>query len=234
MSATAFLAKFDFAALATVENGLIAKDHSRNGSNQSVKAGNQKGDTVAYNVFGSRAAPVVNYELSKDLTDFPVVLGTVNTVDTAPYLVKQIDFKTAKATPVGMSATTEKLQAGATASSTIDFGTITLTKLHKAQFIADSFTLGGTGCSLQANDISYKGNVTFGEVAGAIKSHDMSGGEIVQSITIQQTGVAVPTVTAGTGWEILEELKETSNPEADYPTWTCTLNKFVASTEPEA
>lgn len=232
MSVTAFLAKLDFAALSSVENGLVVKDHSRNGSNQSVKAGNQKGDTVAYNVYGTREAPVVNYELSADLTAFAIVLGTVNTVDSAPYLVKQIDFKTNKATPVGMSATTEKLQAGATASSTIDMGTISLTKLHKAQFIASSFTLAGTGCSLQACDISYKANATFGEVAGAIKSHDMSAGEIVQSITIQQTGATKPTVTAGTGWEILEELKESGNPESDYPTWTCTLHKFVASTEP--
>jgi hypothetical protein len=234
MAVTAFIAKFDFAALSSVENGLILKDHARNGSNQSVKAVNQKGDTIAYNVFGTREAPVVNYELTADLTDFAIVLGTVNTVDTAPYLVKQVDFKTAAATPVGMSATTEKLQAGATASSTIDMGTISLTKLHKAQFIADSFTLGGTGCSLQANDISFKGNATFGEVASAIKSHDMSGGEITQSITIQQTGATLPTVTAGSGWEILDVLKETANPEADYPTWTCTLHKFVASTEPEA
>jgi hypothetical protein len=232
MAVTAFIAKFDFAALSSVENGLIVKDHSRNGSNQSVKAGNQKGDTVAYNVFGTREAPVVNYELSADLTDFAIVLGTVNTVDTAPYLVKQVDFKTAAATPVGMSATTEKLQAGATASSTIDMGTISLTKLHKAQFIADSLTLGGTGASLQSNDISFKCNPTFATVEGAIKSHDISGGEVTQSLTILQTGSAKPTVTAGTDWDITDELKEVSNPDSNYPTWTCTLSKFVACTEP--
>lgn len=234
MAVKAFIAKLDFAALATVGNGLIVKDHSRNASNQFVKGSDQRGDTIAHNVFGSRAAPVVNYELSLDLTAFQVTLGTVNTVDTAPYMVKQIDIKTAKGTPVTLSATTEKLQAAATATSTIDFGTITLSKLHKAQFIADSVTLGGTGASLQSCDISFKATPTFAEVAGVIKSHDIAGGEVTQALTILQTGSAVPTVTAGTGWEITDELKETSNPDSNYPTWTCTLTKFVASTEPAA
>jgi hypothetical protein len=232
MAETAFIAKLDFAALASVENGLVVKDASPNASNQLVKGPNQKGDTIAFNVYGSRAAPSVNYELSKDLTDFPVVLGTVNTVDSAPYLVKQIDFKTSGATPVTMSAMTEKLQASATATSTIDFGTISLLKLHKAQIIADSVTLGGTGAHLQSNDISFKCNPTFATVEGAIKSHDISGGECTQSLTILQTGSAKPTVTAGSGWDITDELKEVSNPDSNYPTWTCTLSKFVACTEP--
>lgn len=235
MAEKAFIAKLDFAALATVGNGLILKDHARNASNQIVKAKDQKGDTVAYNNYGARAAPVVNYEMSKDMTGddaLEIVLGTVNTVDTAPYMLKQVDVKTGAATPPTVSAVTEKLQASATASSTIDMGTLTLLKLHKAQFIADSFTLGGTGCSLQTNDITYKCNPTFGEVEGAIKSHDVSGGEITQTLTVQQTGATLPTVTAGSGWEITEDLKETSNPDANYPMWSCTLTKFVASTEP--
>ena len=106
MAETAFIAKLDFAALATEGNGLVVKDASPNASNQLVKAPNQKGDTIAFNVYGTRAAPSVNYELGKDLEDFAVVLGTVNTVDSAPYLVKQIDFKTSGATPVTMSAMT--------------------------------------------------------------------------------------------------------------------------------
>lgn len=235
MAETAFIAKLDFAALATAGNGLILKDHARNASNQVVTGKNQKGDIVAYNNYGARAAPVVNYDMSKDMTGddaLAIVLGTVNTVDTAPYLLKQVDVKTGAATPPTVSAVTEKLQASATATCTIDMGTLTLLKLHKAQFIADSLTLGGTGCSLQSNDITYKCNPTFGEVEGAIKSHDVSGGEITQSLTIQQTGAAIPTITPGTGWEIIDDLKETSNPDANYPMWTCTLTKFVACTEP--
>jgi hypothetical protein len=108
MGETAFIAKLDYAALATQLNGLIVKDASPNASNQLVKAPNQKGDTIAFNVYGTRAAPTVNYELSLDLEDFAVVLGTVNTVDSAPYLVKQIDFKTSGAAPVTMSATTNE------------------------------------------------------------------------------------------------------------------------------
>lgn len=233
MAEAAFIAKFDFAALSGA-SGLVTKDHARNGSNQIVKGGDQHGDTVAYNNYGTREAPTVNYELSTDLTAMAIVLGTVNTVDSAPYLLKQVDFKTAAGQPVTASATTEKLPAASTASSTIDMGTISLTKLHKAQFITDSFTLSGTGCSLQSNDISYKCNPTFAEVEGVIKSHDVHGGEISQSITIQQTGATKPTVTAGTDWEITEDLKETGNPDANYPMWSCTLTKFVSSTEPVA
>lgn len=232
MAVTAFIAKVDFANLKTVDNGLVVKDDSPNGSNQVVRAPDQSGNIIAYNVFGIREAPTVNYELGQDLTTFAVILGAVNTVATFPYLFKQLDIKTSQAAAVTMSAVCEKLQTGATASCTIDFGTITLKKLHKAQFLTDSITLGGTGAHLQTCDITFKCNPTFAEVEGAIISHDISGGEITQVITILQTGAAVPTCVAGTGWEITETLKRTSNPDGNYPMWTCTLSKFVASTEP--
>lgn len=232
MPSTAFIAKLDFANLKTVDNGLVVKDDSPNASNQFVRAPNQKGDIIAHNLFGAREAPSVNYELGKDLTSFAVVLGTVNTVATFPYLFKQLDIKTSQAAAVTMSAVCEKLQTGATATSTIDFGTITLKKLHKAQFIVDSITLGGTGAHLQTCDITFKCNPTFAEVEGAIISHDISGGEITQVITILQTGSAIPTVAAGSGWDITDALKRTSNPDGNYPMWTCTLSKFVACTEP--
>jgi hypothetical protein len=232
MAITAFIAKLDFANLKTVDNGLVVKDESPNGSNQVVRAPDQSGNIIAYNVFGVRSAPSVNYELGKDLTAFDVVLGTVNTVATKLYLFKQLDIKTSQASAVTMSAVCEELPTGSSASCTIDFGSITLKKLHKAQFITDSITLGGTGANLQTCDITFKCNPTFAEVEGAIIAHDIAGGEITQVITILQTGSAIPTVAAGTGWEITETLKRTSNPDGNYPMWTCTLSKFVASTEP--
>lgn len=61
---------------------------------------------------------------------------------------------------------------------------------------------------------------------GETISFDVTDGKLEVQITILQTGNTKPTVTAGTDWT--KTAPETcSNPDADYPTWTCTLSRYL-------
>lgn len=55
---------------------------------------------------------------------------------------------------------------------------------------------------------------------------DVTEGMITASVTITQTGSTEPTVAAGSDWQITAPLACT-NPDANYPTWACTLTKYL-------
>lgn len=60
-------------------------------------------------------------------------------------------------------------------------------------------------------------------------AHDVSEGKIECAATITQTGSTTPTVTAGTGWKITSPLA-CDNPDADYPSYSITLTKYLSRT----
>ena len=65
---------------------------------------------------------------------------------------------------------------------------------------------------------------------GKCVAHDISGGRITVSVTIVQVDEleSDPVVTPGDGWTMSSPLTP-SNPDADYPTWTCELSKPLLS-----
>lgn len=54
----------------------------------------------------------------------------------------------------------------------------------------------------------------------------MTDGKLEVQVTIIQTGNTSPTVTAGTNWTITAPLN-CSNPDADYPSYSCTLSRYL-------
>lgn len=54
----------------------------------------------------------------------------------------------------------------------------------------------------------------------------MVDGQLTVNLTILQTDSTAPTVTAGQDWVITAPLT-CSNPDADYPSWTCTLSRYL-------
>ena len=97
---------------------------------------------------------------------------------------------------------------------------------HHAQILWSAFTLGGEGCYLQSANYTAGGTISRATKNGETVAYDVTDGKLEAQITIQQTGSAAPTVTKGTGWEITAPLS-CSSPDADYPTWSCTLSRYL-------
>jgi hypothetical protein len=62
---------------------------------------------------------------------------------------------------------------------------------------------------------------------GVQLASDASSAKETVTLTITTTGTAKPTVAAETGWTITSPLTR-SRSDGDFPTWTCTLTKFLA------
>lgn len=230
----AFIAKPDYFGLATSQSGSLSlKSSSLNKSASVAEATDEKGDVVAEEVFGEQASPSVTYELKADLALSGIKLGAVTTVDSKPYVLLSIGFNTAPAGVPEVQCSGEMVETGATTanSTTISLPSLTLQKWHDAQILGLAFTLSGTGCYLNGCNYSAKCDVTKATVDGTIVAHDVQNGRIEVQATIVQTGSTAPTVTAGQDWVVTSPLT-TDNPDEDYPTWTCTLTKYLTSAHP--
>lgn len=63
-----FQAKTDFFGLATQANGLEVTESNENKTASTAEGHNEKGDVVAFEVFGETMSPSNTYVLGKDLT----------------------------------------------------------------------------------------------------------------------------------------------------------------------
>ena len=86
--------------------------------------------------------------------------------------------------------------------------------------------MGGTGCYLQSANYTAGGTISRATKDGETVAFDVVDGKLEVQLTIQQTGSTKPTVTAGSDWTITAPLT-CSNPDADYPSWTCTLSRYL-------
>lgn len=232
----AFIAKPDYFNLATsISSSLSLKSSSLNKSASVAEATDEKGDVVADTMFGERAAPSVVYEVIADLDLSDITLGAITTVDGKPYALTSVNFNTAPAGVPEVQCSGEQVESGATTSNstTIEVPEITLKKWHDAQILGAAFALTGTGCYLNGCNYSVKCDITFATVDGTIVAHDVQNGRIEVAVTIVQTGSTAPTVAAAAanGWEVTSPLT-TDNPDEDYPTWTCTVTKYLTSAHP--
>lgn len=191
---------------------------------------NERGDIVARDYSGERESPTANYRVIA-AGSIDVDMGTVNTVASVVYLLSGLNIKTSAGAPPEVTKTGESLQAGATVSSTIDVGAITISPRHKAQILASAFTLSGADCKLVECSLDVKCNVTRATKDGETLAHDVSGASIMVSGTVRQYGATEPTITAESGWEFDQNPTDT-NPDEGYTEWTFTLVKDLTSTEP--
>lgn len=69
-------------------------------------------------------------------------------------------------------------------------------------------------------------NIGKATVNGEPVASDVTEGMIECGITIMQTGQDDPDITLGAGWQLTSPLACT-NPDANYPTYSATLTKYL-------
>lgn len=150
-----FQAKTDFFGLVTQSNGLEVTESNENKTASTAEGHNEKGDVVAFAVFGETMSPECTYVLGKDLTlsDLPkcggIIAGTGD-YSTKKFTMGSITINTSAGTPPSIQASGEEIPASTTHSDcTYTFPSTTLKLCHHAQTLWNAFTLGGTGCYLQ-------------------------------------------------------------------------------------
>ena len=113
-----------------------------------------------------------------------------------------------------------------TSDCTYTFPAATLKQNHHAQLLWGVATLGGDGCYLQQAVYAAGGTISRATKNGETVAYVVVDGKLEASLTILQTGNTAPTVTAGSDWTITAPLN-CSNPDADYPSWSCTLSRYL-------
>lgn len=150
-----FQAKTDFFGLATQSNGLEVTESNENKTASTAEGHNEKGDVVAFEVFGETMSPECTYVLGKDLTLSTLPKCGAPIAGTGDYASKKftmgsITISTSAGAPPSIQASGEEIPSGTTHSDcTYTFPSTTLKLCHHAQILWNAFTLGGTGCYLQ-------------------------------------------------------------------------------------
>lgn len=115
-----------------------------------------------------------------------------------------------------------------------------VSKKHHAQILFDAFdynkTVSGgtasTGVHLKSTSYTASGSITKGEKEGVCLTHDIVEGKIECSVEFVQVGNVKPEITPNLaeGWDVTSVLT-CSNPDADWPSWSATLTKYLTKDE---
>lgn len=227
-----FISKNDYFSLADTALACVA---SNDGASASVaEAKDAEGAIVAHTVYGATKAPSCDYVLKAAWTKAAnaLKLGAVSGT-TDKIMLASVTINTAAGSAPTVSASGEQVESTATTGCTFGIPAISLPKTHHAHILFSAFTLGGTGCHLQSANYTASASVTKATKDGDCVASDIVEGKIEAQVTIVQTGSATPTLTAGSDFTVTSPLT-CSNPDADYPTWTATLTKYLAKTEPSS
>lgn len=219
---------------------LACKGDTENAAAQVVEAPmNDEGEIVAQEVLETVRSPSCDYEMlaawarGAETTPDPVKLGGLTTVDGKAFVLVQLSINTQAGSAPTISASGGQVKNGAAEGGVFKIPAFSLAFKHTAQILWSAFTVAGTGCHLTTANYVASVQLSRGTVNGATVSHDVQGGRIVATVTITQTGDTAPTLTAGSGWEITAPLTK-SKPDAQYPSWTATLTKFITKTQAAA
>lgn len=222
----AFIANTDFFGLGD-STTLIVSDSADGRTAQNVTALKEDGSVGANTVFGDQFSPSNTYKIAGSVTK-SIVLGGVTTADTSrKIMLGNVSIGTSAGGEPTFTASGEEVEANAQANScTYTVSLAGLNQKRHAQTLFGAFAYTGTGCFL--TEASYTVQATIGKatVDGDPVASDVTEGMIEASVTITQTGSTEPTLSAGTDWQITSPLACT-NPDANYPTWTATLTKYL-------
>lgn len=215
-------------------NAVIKQTSSASNTDYKAKptATNERGDIIVRTQAGKYDNPSCDFVCFAD-GDIDLDLGAVfayNSTQVACLL--GISIQTSAGNPAKVTLSGEELQTGATVTSTISTGAITLSARHKAQILMDAFTLSGTGCHLTDCSLDVKANLTRATQSGLTIAHDVSGATITVKGTVVQSGETAPIIEAGSGW-VLNTPTSADNPDEGYTTWTFEATQDLLSVEPE-
>jgi hypothetical protein len=219
---------------------LAAKAATENAAAQLVEAPpNDKGDIPAHEVLATIRNPSCDYEMlaawarGAESTPNPVQLGGLTAIDSKAFVLSQLTINTGAGSAPAISASGGQVMDGADEGDVYDIPAFSVAFKHTAQILWSAFTLSGTGCHLTQANYTASVNLSRGTVNGGTVSHDVQQGKITATITISQVGDAAPTLTPGTGWSVTGVLTK-SKPDAQYPTWTATLTKYLTKKIPSS
>lgn len=217
----AFVAKSDYFGLATTGLSCVS---NADGKTASVAEGrDSEGTIVAWTVYGETSAPTNSYVVGgSSNVSLSVTLGSVSN----DMCLNNFQIDTSVGNPPTVTASGEQVETGATANCTYTIPSATVSPLHHAQILFSMFSVSGDGCHLQSANYTASATLTKATKDGVCVAHDVSEAKIEAQVTVLQTSSTAPTVAAGTGCVMTAPLACT-NPDADYPTWTCTITKYL-------
>lgn len=223
-----FQAHTDYYGLSTASNSaFVITDSAENKTAQTANGRDEKGDIVAYEVFGEQMAPTCSYVLKADASLSSLVIGAPITVGSDKITITNVSISTSAGSPPKIDVSGEQIPADTTHSDCkYTIPTATLIMCHHAQTLWSAFTLSGSGCYLTDANYTASGTLTKATKDGDTVAFDLSDGQLTATVTIQQTSTTEPTLSAGTGWVITSPLTA-SRADSSLKTWTATLSKYL-------
>lgn len=225
-----FIAKTDYFGLGSAD--LVCTDSADNASASVLEKAGQDGMVIAHEVYGQTAAPSCTYKV-KAATTLSVTLGLVTAVGGTNYALTNFKMSTAAGAETTVTASGEQVEADVSGVAAClpwcETVSVAVTPCKRAKLPASTVTVGGTGCSLAAADLTLSCTLLKTTVNGACVAHDVADGRAELELEIVQTGDTAPTVApeAASGWYVSSP-PASSNPDEDYPTWRCKLTKHLA------
>lgn len=218
----------DYFGLSTATgSAFVITDSAENKTAQTANGRDEKGDVVAFEVFGETIAPSCSYVLKANGNTGTFKIGSPITVDSKKVTITNVSISTSAGSPPKIDVSGEEIPADTSHSDcTYTIPSASIIVCHHAQILWNAFTLSGTGCYLTDANYVASGTLTKAQKDGETVAFDISDGQLTATVTIQQTGTTEPTLTAGTGWVITSPLTS-SRADASLKTWTATVSKYL-------
>ena len=242
-----FIEKIDYFGLAGTS--LAVTSDTSGYSAETIEPTDDKGSYIgdAAMTYGGKLSPSNDYALKAKWSPENFALGSIRTVRLATPASSGIEAKekdwsicltnvtvnTSAGSAPTVNASGESVEDGAVATCTYPATGFVLPTTHHAHILMDAFTVTGDGCYLKSANYTMSCSMSSATKNGDVLAHDVTEGAVECQIEILQTKDANPTVqtppvvTPGEGWVITSPLTRT-NSDASYPTWSCTLKKYLS------
>ena len=226
-----FQQKVDVYGLAEA-NKLIIQSTTGGETATNVEAIGEDGSIVANVVCGEIANPSCQMKLKSSITKTAGQwkIGGVSSFNSKKFALEKISISTSAGAAPSISASGKQVNDDAATGCYYPVPAFELTTKHHAQILFSAFTLSGTGCHLTGASYEIGGTVNPVTIDAYPIAFDVVQGKITVSISIKQCGSVTPTLTPGDGFIITTPLAS-SNPDAEYPTYSATLTKYLTKSE---
>lgn len=223
--------KTDYCGL-VVASKIDIKSSTMNRSGQYLEKTGQSGAICATKAFGILDAPSCDYVIKSAHTfaDGAIKLGAVTTVASKRYALASVHYENGAGAEPVFSATAQEIEESTDGTTrTFDVPGFSVSPDEAAAMVMSAGTLGGAGCELTKVTLDASANVNNHTKNGTPVASDVTNGKVTVQVEILQTSTTTPTFTPGSGWELSSPLSST-DPDADFPTWTATVSKPLAYT----
>lgn len=206
---------------------------------QNVEATDACGLVQANTIFGDVYTPSNSYVcgLRTDGIDMDIKLGKYSSaIDGKMVILTNVTINTAAGQAPTIDASGETAEPTSAFAPENEFYMLQVAPFkmdgtHCAQTLMNAFSISDqSGCYLQSANYTFACDLTKATKDGECVSHSVSNGRIEIALTIVQTYLDKPDVSVDeeNGWKITSPLT-CENADASYPTWTCTLTKYLTT-----